>query len=191
MEDVVERLATCQLLQRRDQIWSLFVAVASSGAGRGRTCFRLILRPGSVSWWSSLSFAQQLVGGCPGRHWILSWISSRGSFHIIKVFSKQFSRQLICSPYLSRHINPHLIASQEVLELLQASLVLVVVVVEQVLATLDASWAGERGIREAVPRLKEDLERQLRNVSPDLQRRKQISWRERNCGGFRTTRVRT
>ena len=53
----------------------------------------------------------------------------------------------------------HLIASQEVLELLQASFVLVVVVVEQVLATLDASWAGERGIREAVPRLEEDPER--------------------------------
>ena len=43
--------------------------------------------------------------------------------------------------------------------MLQASLVLVVVVVEQVLATLDASWAGERGIREAVPRLEEDPER--------------------------------
>ena len=43
------------------------------------------------------------------------------------------------------------------LELLQASLVLVVVVVEQVLATLDASWAGERGIREAVARLEKAL----------------------------------
>ena len=50
----------------------------------------------------------------------------------------QIAVQDYCKP-----MPPHLIASQEVREVLQASLVLVVVVLEQVLATLDASWANE------------------------------------------------
>lgn len=53
-------------------------------------------------------------------------------------------------------------------EVLEATLVLVVVVVEQVIATLDASWTGKTGLRHAVAGLKEGPERQMHTISAGL-----------------------